>query len=350
MRLLFFLILLLRLPFPSFRLRHWSPLFFVRCGGVVRCLLGLFLACSSQLRFLFLGFYLFLRGFSSAIPYASSFLRALPVLSLGSGWGAVDTCLLLFLSFACTFFGGFSSFFDFPDMLRIPLARCAVYPSLVRFPLPLPRPSRLVFIGIPFPFGNFPGFSCSSFSALALSGLSSTSCYCLFSCRVFCITCASSGSPGFRGFLLGFLGHYRLSSTSSTAIHFFPLSCSPLGSFPRLSSSSIPFRVFFCLTRLPGSFVLALFFSSVLLSFSASVVPSLGAVTCAWYVCTLDISPVPHSFLAMPVDRLRVWLIFIFLYRLLISRLPLAILFMAPRPLCLRSFSFVMAFPPVVPP
>ena len=33
-----------------------------------------------------------------------------------------------------------------------------------------------------------------------------------------------SGSPGFWGFLRGFLGHYRLSSTSSTAVHFYPCS------------------------------------------------------------------------------------------------------------------------------
>ena len=39
------------------------------------------------------------------------------------------------------------------------------------------------------------------------------------------------------------------------------------------------------------------FFSSALLSFffPTSVVPSLGAVTCAWCFGTLDISPVPHS-------------------------------------------------------
>ena len=67
-----------------------------------------------------------------------------------------------------------------------------------------------------------------------------------------------SGSPGFWAFLLGFLGLYRLSSTSSTAVYFYPLSCSPLGSFPCLSSSSTPFRVFFCLPRLPGGFALAL--------------------------------------------------------------------------------------------
>ena len=48
--------------------------------------------------------------------------------------------------------------FHFPHMLGITLACCAVYPSLVRFPLPLPWPSWLVFIRIPFPFGNFLGF------------------------------------------------------------------------------------------------------------------------------------------------------------------------------------------------
>ena len=58
----------------------------------------------------------------------------------------------------------------------------------------------------------------------------------------------------------------------------------------------------------------------------------------------------PLYSLAVPVDHLRVWLLFIFLYRLLISCLSLTILFMAPRPLCLRSFLFVVAFPPVVPP
>ena len=66
------------------------------------------------------------------------------------------------------------------------------------------------------------------------------------------------------------------------------------------------------------------------------------------YSCYFSCSPL--SSLAVPVDHLRVWLLFIFLYRLLISRLSLAILFMAPRPLCLRSFLFVVAFPPVVPP
>ena len=90
---LFFPLDFLSLPLV-FDAAHLS--FFVRCGGVVRSL-GFFLArSSSQLRFLFLGFYLFLRGFSSAISSASSFLRALPVLSLDSGWDAFDSCLLLF--------------------------------------------------------------------------------------------------------------------------------------------------------------------------------------------------------------------------------------------------------------
>ena len=148
--------------------------------------------------------------------------------------------------------------FNFPHMLLITLARCAVYPSLVHFPLPLPWPSRLVFVRIPFPFGNFLGFSCSSFGALALSGLSSTSCYCLFSCRVFCITCASFWFSGFPGIPSGVFRSLSALVYLFPAFHFYPLSCSPLGSFPHLSSSSTPFRVFFCLPRLPGGFALAL--------------------------------------------------------------------------------------------
>ena len=66
------------------------------------------------------------------------------------------------------------------------------------------------------------------------------------------------------------------------------------------------------------------------------------------YSCYFSCSPL--SSLAVPVDHLRVWLLFFFLYRLLISHLSLAILFMAPRPLCLQSFLFVVAFLPVVPP
>ena len=92
-----------------------------------------------------------------------------------------------------------------------------------------------------------------------------------------------------------------------------------------------------------------LFISSF--EFSTSVVPSLGAVTCAWCICTLAISPVPRSlFLAVPIEHLQVWHLFIFLSCLLISHLSLAILFMAPRPLGPRSFLFVVTFPPVLPP
>ena len=160
-----------------------------------------------------------------------------------------------------------------------------------------------------------------------------------------------SGSPGFPAFLLGFLGHYRLSSTSSTAVHFYPLSCSPLGSFPCFSSSSTPFRVFFCLPRLPGGFALAL------LSFISSFEFFRFRCPFSWccYLCLVHLyscyfSCSPLSSLAVPVDHLRVSLLFIFLYCLLISHLSLAILFMAPRPLCLRSFLIIVAFPPVVPP
>ena len=140
--------------------------------------------------------------------------------------------------------------FDFPHMLRIPLARCAVYPSLVRFPLPLPRPSRLVFIGIPYPFGNFLGFYYSSFCALALSGLSSTSCYYLFSCRVFCMACASFWLSGSGVSFLGF-------SAISALIYLFhgvPL---------------LPFELL--ATRfLASSFISLYTFSSILLPYPAS--------------------------------------------------------------------------------
>ena len=46
----------------------------------------------------------------------------------------------------------------------------------------------------------------------------------------------------------------------------------------------------------------------------------------------------------MPDEHWRIWLLFVFLSRLLISHLSLAILFMAPRPLCLGSSLFVVAF------
>ena len=66
------------------------------------------------------------------------------------------------------------------------------------------------------------------------------------------------------------------------------------------------------------------------------------------YSCCFSCSPL--SSLAVPIVHLRVSLLFIFLSCLLISHLSLAILFLAPRPFCLRSFFIVMAFPPVVPP
>ena len=157
--------------------------------------------------------------------------------------------------------------------------------------------------------------------------------------------------------MLGFLGDYPLSSPSPTAIHLYPLNCSPLGSLPRLSSPSTPFRTFFCLHRLPCGFALAfLFISSVLMGFSTSVVIYLCAVTWAWCVWPLHISPLPHSVpFAEPVDCLWVWLVFLFLYRLLLSRLPLAVLiidalsfvyavFLACRGLPSRCYSLADSF------
>ena len=73
-------------------------------------------------------------------------------------------------------------------------------------------------------------------------------------------------SAGIRGFMLGFLGEYPLSSPSPTAIHLYLLSCWPLGSLPRLSSPT-PFQVFFCLHRLPCGFALALLFHRFLWDF-----------------------------------------------------------------------------------
>ena len=160
-----------------------------------------------------------------------------------------------------------------------------------------------------------------------------------------------SGSPDFWAFLRGFLGHYRLSSTSSTAVHFYSLSCSPLGSFPRLSSSSTPFRVFFCLPRASRRLCTgSSFFSSVHLSFPLPLSLLLVWLLALGAFVLLLFRLFPTLFLAVPVEHLQIWLLFIFLSRRLISPLSLAVLFMAPRPLCLKSSLFVVAFPPVLPP
>ena len=77
--------------------------------------------------------------------------------------------------------------------------------------------------------------------------------------------------------------------------------------------------------------------------------PSRGAVTCAWYLssCCFSCYPLLPN---CPYCAWRVWLLFIVVSCLLISLWSLAIVFMAPRPFCLRSFFDVLAFPPVVPP
>ena len=91
-----------------------------------------------------------------------------------------------------------------------------------------------------------------------------------------------------------------------------------------------------------------LFISSF--EFSTSVVPSFGVVTCSWCICTPDISPVTHSLPWLCLVIICGFGFFSPSFTTFSSRLSLAILFMAPRPLCLRSFLFVMAFPPVIPP
>ena len=179
-------------------------------------------------------------------------------------------------------------------MLRITITRCIVYPSLVRFPLPLP--SQLFFFLLSLLLWEFHWLSGSSFGALTPSGLSSTSCFCLFSYRVFCITCASFWLSGFLGFPSG------VSRPLSALVYLFH--GGPLLHFELLATR-----------LLPSSFIFLYTFSSILLpspgfqaalhllfflfissfEFSTFVVPSLGAVTCAWCICILAISPVPHT-------------------------------------------------------
>ena len=218
-----------------------------------------FLPCSSSpLRFLSWALCLFLRGFRvhSLMPLlpegSSCYIPWLGRWCLSSMLTPVSLVRLHFSG--RIFFFLFACFTCFASLLLAALFILRWFVFHYRY-RDLLSSFSLCF---PFSFGNFIGFFGSSFGTLTLSGLSSTSCFCLFSYQVFCITCASFWFSRFLGFPSGFLGHYRLSSPSSTAVHFYHLSCSPLGSFPRLSSSSTPFRVFFCLPRLPGSFALAL--------------------------------------------------------------------------------------------
>ena len=67
------------------------------------------------------------------------------------------------LHFYCFFFGSralslrcFLLSFDFPYLLRVPFARCAVYPSLVHLPLVLVWPSGLVFYWDSLSLWEFP--------------------------------------------------------------------------------------------------------------------------------------------------------------------------------------------------
>ena len=168
---------------------------------------------------------------------------------------------------------------------------------------------------------------------------------------MFCIICASFWFSGFLGLLSGVSWPLSALVYLFHAVHFYHLSYSPLGSFPRLSSSSTPFRVFFCLPWLPGGFALALlsfhqFISVFPLPLSLLLVRLLALGAFVLLLFRLF----PTLFLAVPVEPLRFRLLFIILSRLLISHLSLFILFMAPRPLCLGSSLFVVAFPPDLPP
>ena len=113
---------------------------------------------------------------------------------------------------------------------------------------------------------------------------------------MFCITCASFWFSGFPAIPSGV-------SRPLLALVYL-LHGGPLLPFELLATRLLPSSFIFLYTfsniLLPSPASRRLctgssFFSSVLLSFSTSVVPSLGAVTCAWCICTLDISPVPHS-------------------------------------------------------
>ena len=235
------------------------------------------------------------------------------------------------------FFGRFSSFFSLASHDYYSL-HCLSFVSSFS-------------LCFPFSFGNFIGLSGSSFGALAPSGLSSTSCFCLFSYRVFCITCASFWFSGFLGFPSG------VSRQFSALVYLFH------------GSPLLPFELL--ATRLlPSSFIFLYTFSSILLpspasrrlctgsSFFSSVHSSFPLPLSLLLVWLLALGAFvlllfrlfPTLFLAVPVEHLRIWLVFIFLSRLLISHLSLAILFMVPCPLCLRSSLFVVAFPPVLPP
>ena len=128
----------------------------------------------------------------------------------------------------------------------------------------------------------------------------------------------------------------------------FPGGCGFTLPLPLRYSCLLANRIFGTRSRVPRLALLSIISA---LGFSASVVPSLGAVTCACCYCTLYcFSCSPLSSLAVPVDHMWVSLLFVFLSCLLISHLSLAILVLAPRPFCLQSFFIVAAFPPVVPP
>ena len=113
--------------------------FFVRCGGVVCCLFGLFLALILfPTSFPFLELLLVSAGFFVCDLLCLFFLRALLLCPLVRDGVPLIPAYSYFSSSPVLSLRSFLLSFNFPHMLRITLARCTVYPSLVRFPLPLP--------------------------------------------------------------------------------------------------------------------------------------------------------------------------------------------------------------------
>ena len=316
--------------------------FFVRCGDVVRCLLALFLALLLfPTSIPFVGLCLFLRGFSYAISYPSSSL----------GFFLLYPLVREVVPLVHAFLGRFSSFISLASHAShhyyslhclsfigsFSITATVTFSALFHYAFPFPLGISLAFLAHPSAL-SLP----QDGTVLLAFAFSLTGCFVSLALLF--------GSPDFRALLLGFLGHCRLSSTSSTAVHFYPLRCSPMGSFPRLS---LLLRLFVYSFAFPGFQVALQWLFFLLISsfeFSASVVPSLVAVTCTWCICTLAISPVPHSLPWLCLLIICGFGFFSSSFTALSSLLCLWPFSLWLLVLCLRSFLIVVAYPPVVPP
>ena len=157
---------------------------------------------------------------------------------------------------------GFLLSFDFPYLLCIPFARCAVYPSLVRLPLALLRPSGLVLHWDSLSLWAFPwvfllilrrssSFKVVQYILLLLFLLPCVS----YSLRIFVVLRVSGDS------CLGFSAIIRSRLPLPRRFTSTPLSCSPLGSLPHLSSPSTTFWCSFALTDFYAALRWLFFFS-----------------------------------------------------------------------------------------